>query len=192
MCGIVGMFNVANQHVLEAMLQSTVHRGEDSTKFEFYDGICGIGINRLSIVDLERGEQPLRNESGDVHVVCNGEVYNHEAIAADLRADHELLTRSDAEVISHLYEDHGDDCVRLLDGMFAFVLYDQKRRRFLAARDPVGIKPLYYARDGRSWFFASEAKALVEAGVERVLVRVVLGHWPLARQLHAVWQRRRR
>jgi len=173
MCGIVGMFNVANQHVLEAMLESTVHRGEDSTKFEFYDGLCGIGINRLSIIDLERGEQPLRNEAGDIHVVCNGEVYNHEAIAADLRANHELLTRSDAEVISHLYEDHGDDCVRLMDGMFAFVLYDKKRRRFLAARDPIGIKPLYYARDGRSWFFASEAKALVAAGVEPQAVRLL-------------------
>jgi asparagine synthase (glutamine-hydrolysing) len=173
MCGIVGMFNVENHAQLEAMLDSTVHRGEDSTKFEFYDGRCGIGINRLSIIDLERGEQPLRNESGDVFVVCNGEIYNHEAIAADLCAHHELLTRSDAEVISHLYEDYGDDCVNLLDGMFAFVLYDANKQRFLAARDPIGIKPFYYAREGRRWYFASEAKALLAAGVEPQAVRML-------------------
>lgn len=173
MCGIVGMFNVENHAQLEAMLDSTVHRGEDSTKFEFYDGRCGIGINRLSIIDLERGEQPLQNEDGDIHVVCNGEIYNHEAIAADLKAHHTLLTRSDAEVISHLYEDHGDDCVNLLDGMFAFVLYDANKKRFLAARDPIGIKPFYYAREGLRWYFASEAKALLAAGVEPQAVRML-------------------
>jgi asparagine synthase (glutamine-hydrolysing) len=173
MCGIVGMFNVADPLVLEAMLASTVHRGEDQTKYEFYDGQCGLGINRLSIVDLVRGEQPLRNEGGDVHVVCNGEIYNHSAVASDLAAEHRLLTKSDAEVVSHVYEDHGDDCVNLLDGMFAFVLYDQKRRRFLAARDPIGIKPLYYARDGQRWYFASEAKALLETGVAPQEVRLL-------------------
>ncbi len=173
MCGIVGMFNVESAPVLEAMLRSTVHRGEDNTRYRFYDGRCGIGINRLSIVDLERGDQPLRNEDGDVHVVCNGEIYNHEAIAQDLSATHTLATKSDAEVISHLYEDHGDDCVKLLDGMFAFVLYDAKRKRFLAARDPIGVKPFYYARDGRQWFFASEAKAILQAGVDPQLVRLL-------------------
>ena len=110
------MFNVVD----EMMLESTVHRGEDSTRFRFYDGRCGLGINRLSIVDLDRGDQPLRNEEGDVHVVCNGEIYNHGAVASDLEATHELGSRSDAEVIVHLYEDHGDDCMKLLDGMFAY------------------------------------------------------------------------
>ena len=93
-------------------------------------------------------------------MVCNGEIYNHEAIAADLNESHTLSTRSDAEVITHLYEDHGEDCVNLLDGMFAFVLFDSRKRIFLAARDPLGIKPLYYARDGQKQYFASEAKAL--------------------------------
>lgn len=167
------MFNAADERTLEAMLGTTVHRGEDSTKYRFYDGLCGIGINRLSIIDLERGEQPLRNHAGDVHVVCNGEIYNHQAIADDLRASHDLLTRSDAEVIAPLYEDHGADCVNFLDGMFAFVLYDQTRRTFLAARDPIGIKPLYYARDGQRWFFASEAKALLEAGCDPQQVRML-------------------
>lgn len=173
MCGIVGMFNSADDRVMREMLRSTVHRGEDDTRFELYDGRCGIGINRLSIMDLERGSQPLRNETGDVHVVCNGEIYNQAPIAADLAGQHELLTRSDAEVIAHLYEDHGDDCVKLLDGMFAFILYDAKRRTFLAARDPIGIKPFYYARDGKRWFFASEAKALLRAGVDPAGVRTL-------------------
>jgi asparagine synthase (glutamine-hydrolysing) len=173
MCGIVGTFNVTNERTLDAMLQSTTHRGEDNTRFRFYDGVCGLGINRLSIIDLERGDQPLKNETDDVHVVCNGEIYNHEAIAADIGTEHTLLTRSDAEVISHLYEDHGHDCVNFLDGMFAFVLYDAKKRSFLAARDALGIKPLYYARHGDSWYFASEAKALVEAEVDPREVREV-------------------
>jgi asparagine synthase (glutamine-hydrolysing) len=167
------MFNVEDRRALEAMLRSTVHRGEDNTRARFFDGRCGLGINRLSIVDLDRGDQPLRNETGEIHVVCNGEIYNHRAIAMDLSATHELATRSDAEVIAHLYEDHGDDCVKLLDGMFAFVLYDARRKRFLAARDPIGIKPLYYGRMGVRWYFASEAKALLEAGVEPQAVRLL-------------------
>ncbi len=173
MCGIVGMYNVQDEQTLEAMLASTVHRGEDNTRFRFFDGRCGLGINRLSIVDLKRGDQPLRNETGDVHVVCNGEIYNHGSIAMDLSASHDLATRSDAEVITHLYEDYGDRCVDLLDGMFAFMLYDSRRKQFLAARDPIGIKPLYYARDGRRWYFASEAKALLVAGAEPQAVRLL-------------------
>jgi asparagine synthase (glutamine-hydrolysing) len=173
MCGIVGMYNVESSPTLEAMLASTVHRGEDNTRYQFYDGRCGIGINRLSIVDLERGDQPLRNEAGDIHVVCNGEIYNHEALARDLANTHELRTKSDAEVIPHLYEDHGDDCVKMLDGMFAFVLYDANRKRFLAARDPIGIKPLYYGREGQRWYFASEAKAILEAGLEPQSIRML-------------------
>lgn len=173
MCGIVGMFNIADEHILRDMLHSTVHRGEDDTRYQLYDNRCGLGINRLSIIDLARGSQPLQNEDGRVHVVCNGEIYNHEAIAEDLSQTHTLLTRSDAEVISHLYEDHGDDCVNFLDGMFAFVLYDAQRRTFLAARDPLGIKPFYYARDGQRWYFASEAKAILRAGAEPEAVRIL-------------------
>jgi asparagine synthase (glutamine-hydrolysing) len=160
------MYNNADEQMLAAMLSSTEHRGEDNTRYRVFDHRCGLGINRLSIVDLERGDQPLENEDGTVHVVCNGEIYNHEAIAADLTQDHELQTRSDAEVIAHLYEDHGDDCVNLLDGMFAFVLFDSRKRSFLAARDPLGVKPLYHARDGQRQYFASEAKALLATGAD--------------------------
>mgnify|MGYP002623302793 CR=1 FL=1 len=171
MCGIVGMHNHADETLLAAMLAATEHRGRDNTRFETYDHRCGLGINRLSIIDLERGDQPLHNEDGTVHVVCNGEIYNHEAIAADLPPSHEPSTRSDAEVISHLYEDHGNDCVELLDGMFAFVLFDSRSKSFLAARDPLGIKPFYYVRQGTRHYFASEAKALLETGAEPEAVR---------------------
>lgn len=173
MCGIVGMFRVEQPDVLESMLDSTAHRGEDSTRFKFWDGRCGLGINRLSIMDLARGDQPLRNEQGDIHVVCNGEIYNQRAVASDLLGQHEFTTQSDIEVIPHLYEDHGEDCVNFLDGMFAFALYDARRRTFLAARDPLGIKPFYYARDGQRWFFASEAKALLQSGVDPAWIRTL-------------------
>ena len=166
MCGIVGVFGERDERALKAMLEVTTHRGEDSTRYGFWNDHCGLGINRLSIVDLERGDQPLKNEAGDIHVVCNGEIYNHAAIASDLSETHKLATRSDAEVLPHLYEDHGEDCVNFLDGMFAFVLYDARRRTFLAARDPLGIKPFYWAREGNRWYFASEVKALLHAGVD--------------------------
>jgi asparagine synthase (glutamine-hydrolysing) len=169
-CGIAAIFGAEQPEVLERMLDVTVHRGEDDTRFEFWDARCGLGINRLSIVDLERGNQPLHDEAGEIHVVCNGEIYNHAVIASDLSSTHRLATRSDVEVIAHLYEDHGPDCVNFLDGMFAFVVYDSRRKTFLAARDPLGIKPFYYARDGQRWYFASEAKALLECGVDRAWI----------------------
>lgn len=102
MCGIVGMFGGERPDTVKQMLAATSHRGEDSTRYEFWDERCGLGINRLSIMDLERGEQPLHNEDRDVHVVCNGEIYNHAAIVGDLRDRHEFRTRSDVEVIAHL------------------------------------------------------------------------------------------
>jgi len=173
MCGIVGMFGGENPDTVKRMLDATIHRGEDSTRYEFWDGRCGLGINRLSIMDLERGEQPLHDEKNEIHVVCNGEIYNHAAIVGDLRNRHTFRTRSDVEVIAHLYEDHGADCVDLLDGMFAFIVYDEKRKTFLAARDPLGIKPFYYARDGHRWYFASEAKGILEAGVDPAWIRML-------------------
>jgi asparagine synthase (glutamine-hydrolysing) len=172
MCGIVGMFGSAEETTLERMLEVTAHRGEDSTRYKFFDGLCALGINRLSIVDLDKGEQPLRNAAGDVHVVCNGEIYNSPALAPDLRDRHELLTRSDAEVVAPLYVDYGKDCVSFLDGMFGLAVYDQKKRTFMTARDPIGIKPLYYAQEeDERWYFASEAKALLQTGLDAELVR---------------------
>jgi asparagine synthase (glutamine-hydrolysing) len=167
------MFGGERPDTVKRMLDATSHRGEDSTRYEFWDERCGLGINRLSIMDLERGEQPIHNEARDVHVVCNGEIYNHAAIVSDLRDRHEFRTRSDVEVIAHLYEDHGAECVNFLDGMFAFLVYDQKRQTFLAARDPLGIKPFYYARDAERWYFASEAKGILAAGVDPTWIRML-------------------
>jgi asparagine synthase (glutamine-hydrolysing) len=112
---------------------------------------------RLSIIDVAGGAQPLANETGDIHIVCNGEIYNHRALRSRL-GEHRFRSNSDSEVIVHLYEELGPACVRELDGMFAFVLSDGDR--FLAARDPFGIKPLYVARQGSGLAFASELKAL--------------------------------
>jgi asparagine synthase (glutamine-hydrolysing) len=165
------MFGIGDARTIEQMLAVTTHRGEDSTQQMVWPGRCGLGINRLSIVDLHRGEQPLHNEDQSVFVVCNGEIYNHESIAGELRGRHRLRTSSDVEIISHLYEDHGEDCVNFLDGMFAFVLFDARRNTFVAARDPLGIKPFYYAREDQCWYFGSEAKALIDAGVEPQAVR---------------------
>jgi asparagine synthase (glutamine-hydrolysing) len=135
------------------------HRGPDGSGFRTV-GDAVLGHRRLSIIDVARGGQPLLSEDGRVALVCNGEVYNHEGLRARLEERHVFTSRSDSEVIVHLYEDIGTDCVTALDGMFAFVLTDGVR--LLAARDPLGIKPLYMGRDGDGGlWFASEIKALV-------------------------------
>jgi asparagine synthase (glutamine-hydrolysing) len=148
-----------------------------------------LGHRRLSIIDVAGGAQPLVNEDGSVAVVCNGEIYNHLALRRQLEARHRFRTRSDSEVIVHLYEDHGAECVRALDGMFAFVVSDGVR--LLAARDPLGIKPLYVGQrdDGTLWF-ASEIKALV--GVCTEIVEFPPGHLfttegGLRRWFHPPW-----
>ena len=109
----------------------------------------GLGFRRLAIIDLDTGDQPIANEEGSVVVVCNGEIYNHVELRAELEAKgHRFRTRSDVEAIVHLYEEHGDAFVERLRGMFALALWDARRRRLVLARDRFGIKPLYYARLG--------------------------------------------
>ncbi len=168
MCGIVGVINETHPDAMRTMLARTSHRGEDCQRFREFDRFGSLGINRLSIIDLDRGDQPIFNEDGSVAVVCNGEIYNHQAIRSDLEKDHDFATRSDAEVIVHLYEEYGDDAVKFLDGMFAFILFDLRRGRVLVARDPLGIKPLYYRADDETAYVASEPKALVGLGSEGV------------------------
>src|SRR5690606_27631409 len=152
----------------EEMLRRTAHRGRDSRQYRAFDRFGGIGINRLSIIDLDRGNQPLFNEDGSLAVVCNGEIYNHEAMRRDLRDKHDFGSRSDAEVILHLYEEYGDDAPKFLDGMFAFILFDLRRGRALAARDHLGIKPLWSREGAEATYFASEVKALVGHGDEGI------------------------
>ena len=171
MCGIAGKLSLTQpvpRPLLERMCAMVEHRGPDSRGVFLEDGV-GLGIQRLRVIDLATGDQPIFNEDGSVVVVLNGEIYNFKELRSDLeRAGHRFGTQSDTEVIVHLYEDRGADCVRALRGMFAFALWDRDRRRLLLARDRLGKKPVFYAhRDGDFWF-GSEAKAiLVDSSVER-------------------------
>lgn len=172
MCGIVGMFSfsesatVGREEMARAMA-ALEHRGPDGCKsWISRSANVGLGHTRLSIIDLATGEQPLANEAGDVHLVANGEVYDFERIQHELGArGHRLRTKSDSEIILHLYEDYGADCLRFLRGEFAFVLWDQRNQTLFAARDRFGIKPLFYSRHAGKLYLASEAKALFAAGV---------------------------
>ncbi len=166
MCGIAGIFSYRGKPVLgeelRAMCSAIVHRGPDDEGLYLGAGV-GLGMRRLSIIDLDSGRQPVRNEDGSVWVVFNGEIYNFQELAIRLRArGHRFYTRSDTETIVHLYEEYGDRCVDHMRGMFAFALWDQNRRRLLLARDRLGIKPLYYADVAGRILFASEIKALLE------------------------------
>jgi asparagine synthase (glutamine-hydrolysing) len=174
MCGIAGTFGFVDEQALALMQKAMHHRGPNERALFTADGLCGLSINRLSIMDVAHGQQPLTNRSESIHVVCNGEIYNHEALREDLEQTTVLRTHSDVEVIAHLYEELGEACVEHLDGMFAFLLYDSRRQTFLAARDRFGIKPLYYVNDAGRWYFASEAKALLAAGVDGSRIRLVV------------------
>jgi asparagine synthase (glutamine-hydrolysing) len=166
MCGIVGQARVdgrpADEAVLSRMCAALEHRGPDSRGVHAAPGV-GLGIQRLRVIDLVTGDQPVFNEDRSVGVVLNGEIYNFRELRERLRrAGHSFVTDGDTEVIAHLYEDEGPDLVHRLHGMFAFAVWDARRRLLLLARDRVGKKPLYYsARDG-TLTFASELAALLE------------------------------
>ena len=164
MCGIAGIHEhraAADRDAACAMLDAIRHRGPDDEGLHLEAGLA-LGARRLSIIDLPGGHQPLTNEDGTVVVAFNGEIYNFRKLRDRLvGAGHTLRTQSDTEVIAHLYEDLGDECVSELDGMFAFALWDRRRRRLLLARDRLGIKPLFYAADARRLLFASEIKSLL-------------------------------
>src|SRR5437764_6837715 len=152
MCGIAGLIYAdadrpVDRAVLQAMGDSIAHRGPDGEGFWAEPGV-GLVHRRLSIIDLAGGGQPLGNEDSSVQVVFNGEIYNFQELRAGLEAKgHQFRTRSDTEVLVHLYEEEGDRLVERLRGMFAFALWDRRRRRLLLARDRLGIKPLYLYRD---------------------------------------------
>ena len=167
MCGICGIVTAdrAAPPDLEAVRRMNArltHRGPDSDGVFEADGVA-LAMRRLSIIDLEGGDQPIANEDGSVTVVHNGEIYNYRELRAELeRRGHRFRTRSDTEVLVHLYEEHGDEFLERLRGMFAIALWDSPQRRLLLARDRFGIKPLYYrAKDG-GLSFASELKAMLE------------------------------
>jgi asparagine synthase (glutamine-hydrolysing) len=172
MCGIAGQVRPLDSPVdpeLPArMCAALEHRGPDARGIH-HDRNVALGIQRLRVIDLDSGDQPIYNEDRSVAVVLNGEIYNYEELRAELQArGHTLSTRGDTEVIAHLYEDYGADCVGKLHGMFAFALWDARRQQLLLARDRVGKKPLLYCvRDG-VLSFASEMGALLTDGeIER-------------------------
>jgi asparagine synthase (glutamine-hydrolysing) len=165
MCGICGIASAGappDREAVRRMNGRLAHRGPDSDGLFEADGVA-LAMRRLSIIDLEGGDQPIANEDGTVTVVHNGEIYNYRELRAELeRRGHSFRTHSDTEVLVHLYEEHGDDFLERLRGMFAVALWDARRRRLLLARDRFGIKPLYYRVADGELSFASELKAMLE------------------------------
>lgn len=151
-----------HQQEVQAMCNALYLRGPDDHGY-YINGSIGLGMRRLSIIDIASGHQPVGNEDGSVQVVLNGEIYNFQELRQELlAAGHQFTTSSDTEVIVHLYEEYGEDCVLKLRGMFAFALWDNNRRKLLVVRDRLGVKPLYYGEvDGRL-VFASELKAILQ------------------------------
>jgi asparagine synthase (glutamine-hydrolysing) len=165
MCGIAGQARAGGEPVREALLhqmcEAIEHRGPDSRGTHGAPGI-GLGIQRLRVIDLLTGDQPISNEDGTVTVVLNGEIYNYRELRKDLeRRGHKFSTRTDTEVIVHLYEEKGPDLVHDLHGMFGIALWDSERRRLVLARDRLGKKPLFYALRDRTLTFASELNAVM-------------------------------
>ncbi len=168
MCGIYGAFSTDRARavepaLLERMGNALAHRGPDGGGTH-QAGSLGIGMRRLSIIDLASGDQPIPNEDGTIWVVFNGEIYNYRELTSDLRSrGHRFTTASDTEVLVHLYEEHGERCVEPLRGMFAFAIWHSARRTLFLARDRLGIKPLYYAATPQGLLFGSELKALLQS-----------------------------
>src|ERR1700693_2237803 len=148
------------------MSATLVHRGPDRFG-AFSDGDIALAARRLSIIDLETGDQPIANEDGTLHVVQNGEIYNYRELRRELeRAGHHFRTRGDTEVLLHLYEENGDRFAERLRGMFAIAIWDARRRRLVLARDRFGIQPLYYRPEGGGLAVASELRALPRGEVD--------------------------
>jgi asparagine synthase (glutamine-hydrolysing) len=165
-CGIATAQGAADVDALRAMSDLLVHRGPDSHG-EHVDGGIAVAARRLSIIDLEHGDQPIANEDGNCVVVQNGEIYNYPELRRELeRAGHELRTRCDTEALVHLYEEHGLGFAERLRGMFAAAIWDSRRRRLVLARDRYGIKPLYYRHVGGELRFASELRALPRGEID--------------------------
>lgn len=161
MCGIAGIYNLRNEQEIQKMAEAMKHRGPNDEGFYFSDDIS-LGFKRLSIIDLEKGSQPISNEDGSVWLIFNGEVYNFKKIRSDLRSKgHRFKSHCDAEVVLHLYEEKGERCVHDLNGAFSFAIYDERRSKLFLARDRMGIKPLYYLKRKNKLIFASEIKSIL-------------------------------
>ena len=166
MCGIVGFIDNRSKEekevILKAMMDRIRHRGPNSEGM-FIGERAAIGFRRLSIIDLEGGSQPIYNETGNLVLTFNGEIYNFKEIRAELiEKGHIFKTNTDTEVIVHGYEEYGKDVVHKLRGMFAFVIWDIEKKELFGARDMFGIKPFYYMNNGESFLYGSEIKSFME------------------------------
>src|SRR5918997_3383035 len=170
MCGIGAILDpagTAGPDAAERMVQALRHRGPDGDAVRRI-GPVALAHTRLAIIDVAGGDQPLDSEDGSVTLIANAEIYNHRSLRTKLEErGHRFATGSDCEAIVHAYEESGPECVRQLNGLFAFVLWDARRQRLVAARDEFGIKPLYWWSDGTRLAIASEISALLDAGLTR-------------------------
>ena len=167
MCGIAGVFEMqqserVDREVVQAMCDAITRRGPNDAGY-FVEGHIGLGMRRLSIIDVAGGHQPIANEDGSLMIVFNGEIFNYRPLRAGLeQRGHRFTTRSDTETILHLFEEEGPSCLRHLRGMFALAIWNARTRSLFVARDRLGIKPLYYAFDGHRFIFGSEIKAILQ------------------------------
>lgn len=170
MCGIVGLMHTdhakrCEPEMVTKMRDIITYRGPDDAGL-YLDGPVGLGHRRLSIIDLGGGHQPMSNEEGSLWIVFNGEIYNYRTLREELIAKgHHFQSQSDTEVILHLYAERGEACVHALNGMFAFAIWDARRRVLFLARDRMGVKPLYYAMTPGAFVFASEIKSILASGL---------------------------
>ena len=165
MCGIAGVCGASiDSNLLKRMCDKIRYRGPDDEGYYFGDDVA-LGVRRLSIIDLETGRQPIHNEDETIWIVFNGEIFNYVELRQDLEARHRFYTKSDTEVVVHLYEEIGERCLSKLNGMFAFALWDKRTHKLFLARDRMGVKPLYYAFHDGKLIFASEIKSILEAGM---------------------------
>ncbi len=183
MCGICGLLHFdaerqADEGLVRRMASVMEHRGPDAEGVHV-DGPAGLGHRRLSIIDLSGGQQPMCNEDGSVWIAFNGEIYNYQEIADQLKTKgHQFRTRSDTETIVHAYEEYGADCAEKLRGMFAFAIWDGRKRRLLLVRDRIGIKPLYYTIKNNTLYFASEIKSILqEPSIKREMNPAALDYY---------------
>ncbi len=173
MCGILGIYSNQSLHhdndSFNSALKLLEHRGPDSSGI-YSDKYAMLGHTRLSIIDLESGNQPFISDDGNLALVYNGEVYNFNDIKRDLeKKGHRFITRCDTEVILHAYQEYGNSCVEFFNGMFAFAIHDKKKKSIFIARDRLGVKPLYYSIKDNKLFFSSEIKPLLKLGIDKSL-----------------------
>ena len=179
LCGINGFINYNNdsQNLIRKMNEKIKHRGPDGEGF-YLDKNISLGHRRLSIIDLsENGKQPMFNEDKSMCIVFNGEIYNFQELKKELENKHKFISQTDTEVVLHLYEEKKEKCLELLNGIFAFAIYDIKNKELFLARDRVGVKPLYYYSDDEKFIFSSEIKAILEHDIKREIDPEALNHY---------------